>query len=60
MIEGWVTPSVSQADRWARGAATRFETSRKQRIAYEQHPVLADCSIARFVPDGFKVFTPGD
>ena len=52
--EGWPRPIL---DRWA---ATRFETSRNQRTVYEQHPVLADCSSARFVPDGFEVFTPGD
>jgi len=25
-----------------------------------QHPPLAGCSNARFAPDGFEVFTPGD
>ena len=39
------------------GAAPTFETSR---MVYEQHPLFADRSNARFAPDGFEVFTPGD
>ena len=42
------------------GAVAPYETSLSYRKVYEQHPPLADCSNATFVPGGFEVFTPGD
>lgn len=57
--QGWThVHHLTAADRWA--ATQNLKQVGNQRMVYEQHPLLADCSNARFVPDGFEVFTPGD
>ena len=55
--------SATAADRWGVGQGGDHRDLKQvasQGKVYEQHPVLADSSNARFVPGGFEVFTPGD